>query len=148
MKQLKLFPDKRDIYDWSNRPLIKPKAQKEKKRFKSYEEYIKSDEWKIKRAFALKRAGNRCEKCGGKYRIEVHHNTYDRLFNERQEDLDVLCHKCHPEADSKRSEIARFDAGLDTYASKKYGEDWADYMDHDMVADEFDDWLESQGDDW
>ena len=46
-----------------------------------------------------------------------------------------------------RSAAAMFDAGMDTYATKRYGEDWDDYHDPDMMAEEFDGWLEGKGDD-
>ena len=35
------------------------------------------------------------EVCGVKHRLQVHHLTYERLGNERDEDLKVLCWACH-----------------------------------------------------
>ena len=62
----------------------------------SYAEYLASAEWKIKRAAALERAGHRCQLCAYQGRnIEVHHNSYDNVGDERPEDLIVLCTLCH-----------------------------------------------------
>lgn len=61
----------------------------------NYEEYIKSADWQVKRKAALSRAGGRCQLCRGTKRLNVHHNTYANLGDERDEDLVVLCKKCH-----------------------------------------------------
>jgi 5-methylcytosine-specific restriction endonuclease McrA len=55
--------------------------------------------WHGIRERALKRAGWCCQECGiNRYQagvLEVHHLTYDRLGAELDEDLRVLCRKCH-----------------------------------------------------
>jgi cytochrome c len=28
-------------------------------------------------------------------RLEIHHKTYKNIFNEKMEDLELLCHSCH-----------------------------------------------------
>jgi len=60
-----------------------------------YLEYLKTDEWAQKRAVAIEQAGNRCRVCNGKGGLVVHHRTYDRLGDEHDDDLTVLCSKCH-----------------------------------------------------
>jgi hypothetical protein len=65
------------------------------KRKVNYSEYIQSPAWKRKATAAKKRAGNRCQVCNGKGRLDAHHRTYERLGHERPEDITVLCHKCH-----------------------------------------------------
>jgi hypothetical protein len=67
-----------------------------------YYEYIQSPAWKAKAEAAKKRAGYKCQVCNGTHRLEAHHRTYDRLGNERPEDITVLCHSCH-ELYSKRA---------------------------------------------
>lgn len=59
------------------------------------EEYLNSEHWHITRLAALERAGHRCQVCNGADRLDVHHRTYERLGNERPEDLTVLCRRCH-----------------------------------------------------
>jgi len=65
----------------------------------TYEEYLRSPEWRRKRKERLKLDRNTCQKCGTtsrEYRLEVHHLTYERLGSERMEDLQTLCVLCHP----------------------------------------------------
>lgn len=58
------------------------------------EVYLKSDHWQRVRASALLRAKHRCESCGSKKRLDVHHLTYRRLGAEAPDDLRVLCRPC------------------------------------------------------
>ncbi len=60
-----------------------------------YSEYLKTDGWQTRRAAALKRVDHRCQVCKSPDRLEVHHNTYERLGHERAADLVVLCRACH-----------------------------------------------------
>lgn len=150
MKQLKLFHDDKEPEkapsDWPKDAVSKPQKNKRKKRFKSKEDYYKSEEWAKIRIFALHRAKHRCQRCGASGVLQVHHSTYSNLYNEKPEDLEVLCKKCHKKADREREYDSRYDSALDTYMTKKYGEDW-DYF--DGYEEEFDDWLERKQDsDW
>lgn len=54
-----------------------------------------SPAWERKRQRKLKDVGFRCQDCGTKRRLEVHHLTYARLGKERLKDLRALCHDCH-----------------------------------------------------
>jgi hypothetical protein len=68
-----------------------------------YLEYIKSPEWRRKRRTLIRQRGRVCERCGQRSKaIEVHHLTYERLGNERDEDLQLVCPECHPMADLMR----------------------------------------------
>lgn len=60
-----------------------------------YSEYIRSDGWKIRRLRALALAENHCQVCAAVARLDVHHNSYERLGHERDADLIVLCRHCH-----------------------------------------------------
>lgn len=60
-----------------------------------YTAYLKSSKWKEKRKEALDFYGRKCSECSVKSNLQVHHLTYDNLFNERIEDLRILCKKCH-----------------------------------------------------
>jgi 5-methylcytosine-specific restriction endonuclease McrA len=60
-----------------------------------YSEYLQSKHWNIMRAEALKRAGNKCQACGSRHHLNVHHNTYEHLWQEEPEDMVVLCSRCH-----------------------------------------------------
>jgi hypothetical protein len=60
-----------------------------------YLAYLQSEAWKIRRAWKLDRAGHRCQICNAKGALHVHHRTYERVGNEREDDLTVLCGDCH-----------------------------------------------------
>lgn len=60
-----------------------------------YHEYLESDHWKDLRRAVLRRAKNKCQMCGSKYRLDVHHNSYANLGHEHPDDLIVLCRRCH-----------------------------------------------------
>lgn len=59
-------------------------------------EYIKSNNWKILRDKIVARDKNTCQICdyyGDE--LQVHHLSYDNLYNEKFEDLTTLCNDCH-----------------------------------------------------
>lgn len=60
--------------------------------FKSYNEYLLSDEWKKLREKALNKYHNRCVICGDKEKLQVHHLNYKNI---EIPDLVVLCTDCH-----------------------------------------------------
>lgn len=121
-----------------------------------YKAYINSPQWKRKRRQAIDHASNQCQVCGvygtRQTQLEVHHKTYERFMNERLEDLEVVCQPCHLERDKvrakeskRRAAYALEDARLDGWASKVYGENWADYKNSEDVYEEFYNWLERRG---
>lgn len=61
-----------------------------------YTEYLKTEYWQFRRKRALILGDHKCRVCGAKdARLEVHHNTYERLGREEDTDLVVLCRGCH-----------------------------------------------------
>lgn len=60
-----------------------------------YLEYLSSRVWKSKVAAVKKRCGNVCERCHKFLVDDVHHLTYERIHEERLEDLQGLCVGCH-----------------------------------------------------
>lgn len=95
--------NKKTLYCMFHRKLYtsipeKPKPFKTKKVFIDYAEYIASPEWREKSRLAKQRAGNRCQLCNRSSKeitLHTHHRTYDRLGNEANSDLTVLCADCH-----------------------------------------------------
>jgi len=57
--------------------------------------YIASSAWRVRRQRAIERAGGKCQVCGDRRFLQVHHNDYGRLGHEADEDLTVLCWYCH-----------------------------------------------------
>lgn len=120
-----------------------------KRRFKSYDEYIHSTEWRNKRIYVIYRAQGHCEGCGREEKfLDVHHLNYDRLYREKLTDLQALCKTCHPKADEERRRIKEaeiYEKGLNTYAIRtlKLGETWW-YEDYDFAVYKFDIFLARQ----
>lgn len=59
-----------------------------------YKEYLRSEHWQKIRG-DIYEARKRCEFCGGKKWLNIHHLSYERLGNELPTDLVVLCKLCH-----------------------------------------------------
>lgn len=75
--------------------------------FASYEDYLQSDIWKEKSDAAKARAGWKCQlnvKHSNKV-LHTHHRTYERIGNELDTDLIVLCNGCHKKFHSKESNV-------------------------------------------
>jgi hypothetical protein len=70
-----------------------------------YRQYIKSDAWRARRERALLKVGRRCERCPEITGLEVHHLNYENLGHEPDEDLEVLCWRCHKTADRERAGV-------------------------------------------
>jgi hypothetical protein len=112
-----------------------------------YFEHVNSARWRNMRKDIVRLRGNKCERCGtNSSSLQLHHKNYERLGKELTSDLELLCLPCHATADRERAERGRaksasalYAAGLDTYASKKYGDDWAWCRDPDRVEEEYDD---------
>lgn len=60
-----------------------------------YYMYLSSPEWKAKRKLVFERDNNVCRVCEKSNASEVHHLTYENVFNEALEDLISICHECH-----------------------------------------------------
>ena len=61
-----------------------------------YYEYLESTEWKQTRAQRIEIDGHKCKICGTEYDLQVHHITYERVYNENvSNDLITLCNSCH-----------------------------------------------------
>ncbi len=65
--------------------------------FKSipYVDYLLTPHWKKKRTAARKHHGVKCNRCGSRKNLHVHHKTYERLGAELMSDLELLCRGCH-----------------------------------------------------
>jgi hypothetical protein len=61
-----------------------------------HDEYLISPWWRRRRHERLKKANGKCERCSRVVRFtDVHHVYYDRIGEERDSDLEVLCRDCH-----------------------------------------------------
>lgn len=77
-----------------------------------YQEYLQSEHWQKTRKATLADRNYRCEQCGRRWPLHVHHLTYANLGAERPEDLQVLCEDCHR---SEHFPMSRMEAELDKW---------------------------------
>lgn len=61
----------------------------------TYGEYRETYEWHRIRQRKLLQQKNKCATCNTVHPLEVHHKTYERLGDEWDDDLVVLCRDCH-----------------------------------------------------
>jgi hypothetical protein len=59
--------------------------------------YLVSTHWLDVRKRYIKVHGNKCQECGSRNRLQLHHKTYERLWAERLTDLVMLCEVHHAE---------------------------------------------------
>ena len=64
-------------------------------KYMPYDEYLLTDHWKELRKRIHAKYNNKCAICGSSDNLEVHHITYERKGEELDEDLALLCKKCH-----------------------------------------------------
>ncbi len=57
--------------------------------------YYYSPVWKYLRGLKLLWSGYKCENCGSKEKLQVHHKHYKSFGDEMPWDLMVLCKACH-----------------------------------------------------
>ena len=62
----------------------------------AYQWYSGTDFWLAKRNEAMARAKGVCQRCGERRATEVHHLTYERVFNEMAADLLPVCSPLSP----------------------------------------------------
>lgn len=70
-------------------------TEKREEFFANYSEYLNSPEWKSKRQRVLERDDYTCQACLKRKATQVHHLTYERLYNEPLFDLVSICDICH-----------------------------------------------------
>ena len=60
-----------------------------------YCEYLKTPWWDLVRTRTIKRANGVCEFCQERAAREAHHTTYERIGQEKPDDMVALCRHCH-----------------------------------------------------
>jgi hypothetical protein len=67
-----------------------------------YRRYQTTPHWQALKAWAVQRAGGRCQgetptggRCENAVGLQLHHKSYERLWNEHPDDVCVLCDRCH-----------------------------------------------------
>jgi hypothetical protein len=74
---------------------VKPLTERQK----AYHKYLASEEWYNLKIDLIQLRGFNCENCGQTKKdprhLQIHHLTYERLYNECASDLLILCARCH-----------------------------------------------------
>ena len=85
------------------------------KKPKELHNFYKSDVWKLAREIKIRSVNGRCERCGG-IGVEVHHktkltvqNVMDTSISLNQDNLELLCKKCHNAEHKRFSKEKEFD---------------------------------------
>jgi len=68
----------------------------------SYDDYLRSDEWKRRAAKVMRRADDLCEGCLTNAATEVHHLTYANIGREFAFELVALCDVCHARTHARK----------------------------------------------
>ena len=63
--------------------------------FSEYKTYLDDEHWAKTRKKIMARDGYRCQICGSKRDLQVHHLTYKNIGQETDEQLVCLCRQCH-----------------------------------------------------
>lgn len=82
--------EKKKIYNL----IIKESNYLNSNKYKYYK-YLESNEWKAIRNDRMKMDNYLCQECRNAKADEVHHITYNRIFEEILEDLISVCKPCH-----------------------------------------------------
>lgn len=72
-----------------------------------YTKYLKSEKWAEIKKRLFKKRGKKCEKCGKINILHIHHLTYRNIFNEKDEDLIILCNLCHEKAHGIKKPVVK-----------------------------------------
>lgn len=74
-----------------------PKKDATKSPKENYDIFLKSAYWKCVRRIKIEESGGKCQICGSRKKLNVHHNSYAHHYQEHKhlEDLVVLCRNCH-----------------------------------------------------
>jgi hypothetical protein len=67
-----------------------------------YNNYLNSDKWKLKRKKVLERDNHLCQACLTNKANEVHHLTYQNIYDEPLFELISVCKRCHEKIESKK----------------------------------------------
>ena len=148
-----MFEHQRDLFDDT--------PPKEMTWREKYNAVIGSKRWRRLRQRFMSQYDSKCRRCNwqktqwDKSRtLDLHHRTYERLGQERDEDLELVCSVCHIKADreraaasQRRSAAALYDAQFDGWATAVYGDDYGSFVDQSMI-DHFDDWIERKQDEY
>lgn len=89
----------------------------------SYEDLLKTEEWREKRQKILNRDNNKCVYCGKMHNLQVHHKYYSKYpngfrvypWNYPDDALITLCDECHKKVHNKKKIKTYYRSYSDNY---------------------------------
>jgi len=75
---------------------------KNQEAWNEYDNYLNSDKWKLKRKKVLERDNYLCQACLTSKAQEIHHLTYENIYDEPLYQLISVCKRCHDKIESKK----------------------------------------------
>lgn len=89
----------------------------------SYEDLLKTEEWREKRQKILNRDNNKCVYCGKTHNLQVHHKYYSKYpngfrvypWNYPYDALITLCDECHKKVHNKKKIKTYYRSYSDNY---------------------------------
>lgn len=103
-----------------------------------YAEYLQSEHWQQRRKKAIAEVGHRCEQCSlprwvaallYDQDLHVHHRNYQNLGDEQDDDLEVLCRRCHDVETFGRSNFREIKSTECSACGDKHCNPYSDYCD-------------------
>lgn len=87
----------------SKKDILRPRRKTKAEWWEWYKFYLTSDKWYAFRSAVIAERGPLCQDCGMyDLAIHLHHLTYERVGNERREDVKLLCPSCHETAHGRK----------------------------------------------
>lgn len=92
----------------------------------TYEDLLNSPQWKVRRREIIKRDGFKCQHCGTKFKLQIHHKYYENgnaPWEYPNGALITLCECCHWKFHAHASSALRklFGANSEYYKNTKRG---------------------------
>ena len=89
----------------------------------SYDDLLKTEEWREKRQKILNRDNNKCVYCGKTHNLQVHHKYYSKYpngirvypWNYPDDALITLCDECHKKVHNKKKIKTYYRSYSDNY---------------------------------
>lgn len=92
----RLIEEYRDELNFEQNRRDKQREERDAKWWETYDAYLHSAIWEVKRTLVFRRCGGMCEACGQATAQQVHHLKYpDTLGLEPLWDLRAVCMSCH-----------------------------------------------------
>ena len=91
----------REYWEQQVQERVQERVQQNEVWQQEHSEYLRTEQWQLKRRLVFQRAKNLCEGCRCTQATEVHHLNYDHWKDELLFELVALCFDCHRKVHNK-----------------------------------------------